>query len=158
MPRNGYEVATREVKDSFYYSLATRKPNSIGKLIPTDYNEGFSNPNSKVQDGKYTDDSYLVKPMQDAAEEGECEKGINPAIIKIIKTDNFQNTFIATKAFEQRLKTIFKVCKDEILELYIKNLDKNLWEVDAMVAEKLESGFRSVWWLNRFLDDILRRE
>lgn len=147
MPRNGYEVATTEVKDSFYYSLATRKPNSIGKLIPTDYNEGFSNPNSKVQDGKYTDDSYEVKPMQ-MPEEGEesegdstCTYGVNPAIIKIIKTDNFQNTFIATKAFEQRLKTIFKVCKDGILELYIKNLDKNLWEVDAMAAEKLESGF-----------------
>ena len=66
-------------------------------------------------------------------------KGINPRIIKTIKSKAFQNTFIATKEFEKRLAYIFKFCDDKILELYINNLDKNLWEVDQIVANSLDS-------------------
>ena len=32
------------------------------------------------------------------------------------------------------------------------------WVKNKYNPEKLENSFRSVWWLNRFLDDILRRE
>ncbi len=66
-------------------------------------------------------------------------KGINPRIIKTIKTKTFQNTILATKEFEKRLASIFCLCDDKILELYINNLDKNLWEVDQMVANSLDS-------------------
>ena len=42
---------------------------------------------------------------------------------------------------------------------YKKNKFKFMdWVKDKYNPEKLENSFRSVWWLNRFLDDILRRE
>ena len=42
---------------------------------------------------------------------------------------------------------------------YKKNKFKFMdWVKNKYNPEKLESSFRSVWWLNRFLDDILRRE
>ena len=42
---------------------------------------------------------------------------------------------------------------------YKKNKFKFMdWVKNKYNPEKLESSFRSVWWLNRLLDDILRRE
>ena len=32
------------------------------------------------------------------------------------------------------------------------------WVKKKYDPKKLENGFRSVWWVNRLLDDILRRE
>ena len=32
------------------------------------------------------------------------------------------------------------------------------WVKNTYNPKKLESSFRSVWWVNRFLDDVLRRE
>lgn len=63
--------------------------------------------------------------------------GINPASIQTIKNKNFQNTLISTREFETKLKDIFATCDNEILELYITNLNKNLWEIDSIAAEKL---------------------
>ena len=60
--------------------------------------------------------------------------GIDPAIIKVINSEKYQNTFIATREFEARLKVIFKTCNNEVLETYIYNLDKNLYEADSMAA------------------------
>ena len=66
--------------------------------------------------------------------------GIDPAIIKVIKSEKYQNTFIATREFEKRLKVIFKTCNNEVLETYINNLDKNLYEVDSMATIAVGEG------------------
>ena len=66
--------------------------------------------------------------------------GINPASIKAIRNKKFQNTLISTREFETRLKSIFATCDNEILELYVNNLNKSLWEIDELVAEKLGSS------------------
>ncbi len=64
--------------------------------------------------------------------------GIDPAIIKTISSNKYQNTFVSTREFEQRLQTIFKTCDNAVLETYIKNLDKNLYELDEMAAQKVK--------------------
>jgi hypothetical protein len=38
------------------------------------------------------------------------------------------------------LKAIFATCDNTILELYVNNLNKNLWEIDEIAAEKLGSS------------------
>jgi hypothetical protein len=60
--------------------------------------------------------------------------GIDPAIIKTIRDEKYQNTFIATREFETRLKEIFRTCDNDIIEIYINNLDKNLYEADSLSA------------------------
>lgn len=67
---------------------------------------------------------------------------INPLTIKTIRQAKYQNSFLATKEFEERLQAIFGTCRQEILEAYINNLDKNLWEVDEM-ASKLYNKFKN---------------
>jgi hypothetical protein len=43
-----------------------------------------------------------------------------------------ENTLVATKEFMERIG-----CDDEILEIYLNNLDKNLYEIDEMVVNHL---------------------
>ncbi|MBX9852756.1 MAG: hypothetical protein K2X86_13515, partial [Cytophagaceae bacterium] len=135
MPFRKYKVATKELTDSLYYSLSVPQTN-LPANVSTDYNEPYYNLNKKIKDGKYTKDSYVTAqvppaPMADSASAcSDC--GIDPAIIKTIKSKKFQNTFLATKEFEARLKVIFKTCRNDILEIYINNLDKNLWEADEL--------------------------
>jgi hypothetical protein len=63
---------------------------------------------------------------------------INPSSIKTIRQPKFANTFIATREFEERLKLLHKIKNGQpLLELYIENLGKNMYEVDQLVANKL---------------------
>ena len=62
-------------------------------------------------------------------------QGINPAKIKAIWNKEFNNSIIATKEFEERLQTIFTTCNDAVLDLYINNLNKNLYEIDEMAVD-----------------------
>lgn len=62
-------------------------------------------------------------------------KGIEPASIKAIWNDKFQNTNLATTEFEERLQTVYASCNKRILDLYIKHLDKPLYYVDSIVAK-----------------------
>ncbi|TNE28936.1 MAG: hypothetical protein EP346_07585 [Bacteroidetes bacterium] len=63
-------------------------------------------------------------------------KHILPRSIFTIRQSPFNQTFIATREFEQRLKTIHQTQNRELLEIYINNLDKHLWKVDEMAHSK----------------------
>ncbi|MCD6068866.1 MAG: hypothetical protein K0S33_3692 [Bacteroidetes bacterium] len=75
---------------------------------------------------------YIVKG--DCYKTDDCEE-INPSRIKAIWDKKFDNTFLATTEFEQRLQVIFKTCDDRILNLYVQNLDKNLYVLDSIAAD-----------------------
>ena len=75
---------------------------------------------------------------------GYCNNGgydpnsleINPARISAIWNDKFQNTIIVTKEFEERLQVIFKYGRADILDLYVNNLDKKMYEIDSMAMQR----------------------
>lgn len=70
-----------------------------------------------------------------------CE--IDPSRIHAIWNKKFNNTLIATKEFEERLQAIFKTCNKSVLDMYIKNLDKKMYQVDSLACELLsESGMQ----------------
>ena len=66
----------------------------------------------------------------------EC--GVLPYRVKAIKQPEFQESFIATKAFERRLKAMRKYCKCSIFDTYVNNLDMNLYEIDSIIASKIK--------------------
>ncbi|MDB5256181.1 MAG: cytochrome c, mono- and diheme variant family [Chitinophagaceae bacterium] len=142
MPYKGYAKSTKKLTASLYYSLSTYDGNDKKyykeKSIPI--NEPYYNTQAQVRNKKYTSDSYDVE-KSDSVSENEHEDnlpkkncGIDPAIIKVIHSAKYQKTLIATKEFEARLKVIFKTCSNELLEIYTRNLDKNLYELDSMAA------------------------
>lgn len=122
MPYKNYQTPTQGLTDSLYYQLSVTDGNSLMQgFVPTNYNEPHYNKNKQVEKEK---DISSSKP--------NC--GIDPAIISVIKSEKYQHTFIATREFETRLQVIFKTCNNSVLETYINNLDKNLYEVDSMAA------------------------
>jgi hypothetical protein len=150
MPFKHYKVATQELVDSLYYSFSNNSSNYrifrkyAQRRWNAGYNEPYYNKNSQVEDGEYTPESYNQHEENDGGYKLDTAKtkncGIDPAIIKVIKSEKYQNTLIATREFETRLKVIFRTCKDEILEVYIKNLDKNLYELDKLAADLISNG------------------
>lgn len=66
--------------------------------------------------------------------------GINPAKIKTIWSDNFQNTILATREFEERLNWIHMLKDPDLLDLYVNNLDKSLSYIDSMANLICNSG------------------
>jgi mono/diheme cytochrome c family protein len=64
--------------------------------------------------------------------DGMC--GINPAKVKAIWNNKFQNTLLATREFEARMKIIHASKGPGLLDLYVANLDRNLYEIDSIAA------------------------
>jgi len=79
--------------------------------------------------------------------------GINPAKIKTIWSKEFNKTLIATREFEERLKTIFGTCNDKVLDLYINNLNLDLYVIDSMAANMSSGNSR-----NEFLKFAERKD
>lgn len=131
MPFRNYETANEKLIDSLYYSLYFETGNElIEETLPnldlkeTYYgNESASEPDSLPLDSK-------KPPIY----------GVDPAVIKTIKNEKFQNTLLATRQFEERLQKIFKICRTDIIDIYTHNLDKNLWELDSIVASVLDDN------------------
>ncbi|XOV66928.1 MAG: TonB family protein [Fluviicola sp.] len=63
---------------------------------------------------------------------------INPSDIYAIQQPEFEETFIATKEFQERLQALHKIKNAQpLFDLYIQQLDKDLHVIDAQVAQKL---------------------
>ncbi|MCC5918044.1 MAG: c-type cytochrome [Cryomorphaceae bacterium] len=135
MPFRNHQSATKALVDSLYYSLE----------------------NKNFRDSAYfSDESEIFITIYDKDSVGYiC--GIRPATIKTIKSEKFNKTTIATRAFEARLKEIFKSCDNSLIQLYVDNLDKNLWEIDEMVAEKLGEGHDQHAVFKKFSDEKLTK-
>lgn len=97
--------------------------------------------NHRVATDQLEDSLYYSLSHQADAFEGDAAStgcGIDPAIIKTILDKKYQNTFIATREFETRLKEIFRTCDNDIIEIYINNLEKNLYQVDSLAAMRCD--------------------
>jgi len=76
---------------------------------------------------------------------GAYPKGINPAKIKAIWNDKFQNTLLATREFEERIPAIHRTCSGAVLDLYVRHSEKRLDEIDALAATLLTGEERATF-------------
>jgi Cytochrome c len=136
LPVGDYKEASQALADSLYYCLATFDPSQI-KI------NGSQPSLSESYYGGHEGESFSHQAVSD---DNKKDRAINPAIIKVIKSDKFQNTFIATREFEKRLAFIFKTCNNAVLEAYIQNFDGNLWEADQKAANLIpDSALKTVF-------------
>jgi mono/diheme cytochrome c family protein len=75
-----------------------------------------------------------VKPAKLPRSEPSCIAEINPTRIKAIWDEKFNGTILATKEFEERLQVIFGTCNQDLFNLYVQNLNSNLYELDSLAA------------------------
>lgn len=80
-------------------------------------------------------------------------EGVNPASIKTIWHTKFNNTNLATTQFEERLVWIHKSCNQQVLDLYINNLDKSLAEIDSMVIPLVSGEVKT-----KFIEFAIRND
>lgn len=151
MPYRGHLEADKPLADSLYYSLAVNDGSHLTDgLKNTDMNESQYNRNKKIENGKYNDQSFDIEPMnytpnddykiitvqENADSAAPC--GINPASIKVLKSKKFANSFIATREFEERMRHIHQTCIQQLIDIYITNIGKNLWEADQAAYDYLK--------------------
>lgn len=68
------------------------------------------------------------------------KSGVDPGAVKTIRDPKFQDTWIATREFENRLHLMQKLENgQELLDTYCQNLDKNMHEIDAQVIPKIDN-------------------
>ncbi len=121
----------------------------------TDLNEPYDNGIKIVVDGEYSSESYeygeAAAPTEEVSDTKEWVEGcgIDPSLVQAIHCKEFEGTWIATKEFEKRLQSIFKTYNEEVLKVYLDNLDKNLWECDALAADLIpEDSLANVFRAN----------
>lgn len=59
---------------------------------------------------------------------------IDPARIGAIWNEKYNNTILATKEFEERLRYMHGLCTSFYLDAYLHNLDKPMYEIDRICA------------------------
>ncbi len=134
LPYRNHKIVTKTLLDSLYYSFATEIDKS-----------GYYNWSSRLCVINFitpilhliAQEPSLLEEIQSDSLAGPSICGINPASIKALRSKKFRNTLISTREFQYRLKTIFATCDNKVLELYVNNLNKNLWEIDDMAAKYL---------------------
>jgi hypothetical protein len=156
LQRWGYDIKNKEFMDSLYYSFArlfwhpTPATADSTTAVRIENNKIVSAPKEErifeslkkdpsiqniVDDfqtdtGKYLPDTLYY----------DIPCGINPAKIKAIWNDKFQNTILATREFEERLHWIHIIGDPAILDLYVNNLDKSLSFIDSLAASRWHAG------------------
>jgi hypothetical protein len=144
MPYKNHVSSDRELKDSLYYSLGlNRERDPILKKT-----DNVNTSKGKIINGKNTKVSTVINPIVNVAtaisfgvNDGKSNQigcFINPSSIKAIKEFPFLNTLLATKEFEERLKVLHEIPDaQDLFDLYVNNLTKNLYEIDQLVANEL---------------------
>ncbi|MEO5642090.1 MAG: hypothetical protein ABIQ40_10350 [Bacteroidia bacterium] len=147
----GFDANNKKVTDSIYYSYSGRGNRDItfgdnGEMTFQEWKKDWIDGCRKASsDGfkDFTDEQVLnFMPQYSETNWGDTMGAaleINPARISAIWNDKFQNTILATKEFEERLQVIFEYGRPEMLDLYINNLDKKMYEIDSMV---LSGGYQ----------------
>ena len=66
----------------------------------------------------------------------DASREIDPARIRAIWDNKFNNTIIATREFEERLQYMHSICKPLFL-VYLENLNKPLYQLDQFIADNV---------------------
>ena len=112
----GYNAADKKFTDSLYFSLAAEYK-------------------ARYRSGAIVHSDSAVPSIIDC--------GLDPAKVKTIWDKKFQHTIVSTREFEARMAMLHIHGNDDLLDLYINNLDKPLSDIDSIaIAATGEAGAR----------------
>ena len=107
---------------------------------------------------------YTSPSPRDSCKSGADRAGIMCALYMLIYKK--EHPHIAKKQLSWKYLHV-KWAKPGVLDSFVEEYSKQYkqnkmkfidWVKEKYNSEKLESNFRSVWWINRLLDDFLKRE
>ena len=141
----GKDYQNKEYTDSLYYSFIGYPFHQESELTNVPTTQATSAVDSVIAKNLRQNDVFAH--TQDLSFNYE----IDPAKIKAIWNDKFDNTIIATKEFEERLRVIHGLCDG--LQIYLQNLDKPLYQIDQMFADRCPAEFKE-----KFLQFAARKD
>lgn len=87
-------------------------------------------------------DEELKTALDVAAVDSSTVDRISPSKVLAFWNKKFNNTNLATREFETRMRAIHTTCNDQVLEKYTKNLKKPISEIDQEVVSMGYSTFQ----------------
>lgn len=130
----GFDVKNKKLTDSIYYSFSGYCLTEGGSITRQSAAAQPASPS-------LTDTTKVAYSFEEAEvyhhELNAFCSEIDPSRVKAIWDKKFNNTILATNEFEERLKVIFTTCNAEILNLYINNLNRPLYQLDSAAASVL---------------------
>jgi hypothetical protein len=115
--------------DSLYYSFSgfpyTRMPTKDEETQVKD-----------TSGKRYADTSMKHLSNQLGLGDSATTYEIDPSRIRTIRDKKFNNTIIATKEFEERIRFIHSLCTSTYLDIYLGNLNKRLCDIDKLCADR----------------------
>jgi hypothetical protein len=117
----GKDATDKRYTDSLYWSFAENHPVVLSgpdtqKVVPI------------------SDVERYVTPIDSVFQVASLQNVIDPAKVRAIWHERFNGSNLATREFEERMREIHRTCNNTVLDLYVKNLDKDLMELDAKVG------------------------
>lgn len=134
----GYNSHDKKFTDSLYYSFASIFApqqdifSEMDKRFIMQNADSITASDEPIKPGTETFIPFSDHPV--------C--GINPAKIKAIWNEKFDNTLLATREFEQRLYWIHKDGSDKLLDLYTNNLNRPMYVTDSIIASAGDHIYR----------------
>lgn len=116
------------------------QPKSLEKWlspIPLQQLKFYANPDKEAP-SKWQ--SFLFQPAKGRfiqQEDVPMYCGLKNKLVDSLYNPIFENTLIATLEFSMRMRCIHQTCSEKVLLIYLNNLDKNLYEIDELVATYL---------------------
>ncbi len=130
-----FKVRTdKSYMDSLYYSFEYANENLDGPAVLAIQKKGKKS-FVRNENGKYSISRDEMSKTSNG-DNNQIYPGVRPSQVRTIWTgESFNNTILATREFEQRMKLIHRSCNPKMLDNYAKNLDKNMWELDLKAGE-----------------------
>lgn len=120
----------KNYKDSLYYSFS----GYCGSVVQANEFKIAMYDDTLSEEGIIDDSGLGLDAVPKKKDRKDCNV-IDPERIRAIWQTKFNNTNLATKEFEERLAWIHRFCEKKVFDLYAKNLDKNLYELDSMAIQ-----------------------
>lgn len=86
--------------------------------------------------------AYNKGTISDSISGIETKEHIPPSAVIAFWKPKFNNTILATRDFEKRMKAIHATCDKKVLEAYTDNLNKPLYKIDEQVVKMGHPEFR----------------
>jgi hypothetical protein len=142
-PLLGYKKGSSQAAYNIYYLFGYEKgTKSINEKKRRRYGRESKRTNIGMGIGRSNRFNEFDNEMFYSLPKDSVDCGVHPLTIKIIKSNpNFKHSFIATKEFEERLQVMHKSQDGEkYLQVYLNNLDKNLYEADSIVEASIKTN------------------
>lgn len=134
----------KEYRDSLYLVCEFVEGNTSKYQDNNDPINEYSNVEEIIDNKLISTDTFEVVGLKDSiCYDIEPHRYIPPSSVLAFWNEKFNNTILATRDFEKRMRVIHETCDESLLKLYTSNLDQPLYFIDSLAVARGYKQFES---------------